>query len=463
MQLAQSVFIPVDLAADAFPLSHRVVIKPNLTSRGQWMRGYTVERSYGVITDVDFVQGVIEGMKSLGIPGNQFSIREVNGSENLTEGKYAAMGSRTGADIKVISDPVTQLPAQAVVWKDVPNGVWFKKIPYLWPVSAPETVLLNIAKFKSHGMGMTLCSKNLQGAIAASYQQHCTTLQSEMNINSSHIQPNAKNTIQQNYQRHVKAGIPRWDKPGQNGGLWQETWASRCLDNISTIGPALHIIEGIFGHDGNFIEGPHDGYAADFMSNIIILGRNSFHVDIIGTWLSGHEPGNFGLFHLARERGLSTFLNPFDIPVFEWFADGTSVRKPLEEFERTPLVTYYLQRDYNGGNEPYWHLVDEPYNYPSTRIETAHTEAPSDLQLLPNYPNPFNATTRIAFSLPRDGHVRIDVLNGQGRLLSTLTDQVMAPGNHVISWSADQFPSGTYYYRLCYDGAVKTGRMTLVK
>jgi len=35
----------------------------------------------------------------------------------------------------------------------------------------------------------------------------------------------------------------------------------------------------------------------------------------------------------------------------------------LTDFERTPLLTYYLQRDYGGQNEPLYHLVDEYYSY----------------------------------------------------------------------------------------------------
>jgi hypothetical protein len=126
----KSVFVPRDSNDQAFPLSNKVVIKPNLTSRGNWMKGYSVERSMGVITDADFVQGVIESMKTLGLGGSQFYIREVNGVENLTEGGYAELGRQTGADVDIISTSVNKLIPDQVVWKDVPGGVWFNKIPY---------------------------------------------------------------------------------------------------------------------------------------------------------------------------------------------------------------------------------------------------------------------------------------------------------------------------------------------
>lgn len=461
-QFAESVFVARDSADGAFPLSHKIVIKPNLTSRGHWQRGYSVERSMGVITDANFVEGVIEGIKPLGIDGSQFYIREVNGVENMTEGGYDELARQTGADVEIIPNTVDQLTADQVVWKDVRDGVWFKKIPYLWPVNASETVLLNIAKLKSHGMGMTLCAKNLQGTIAANYQQHCTMLQNEMNIAAAHIQPNAKKTIDANYQRRMAAGVPRWDRPGADGGLWQETWATRCLDNHSALQAELHIIEGIYGHDGNFIEGPHDGYAADFLTNVIIFGKNPFHVDIIGTWLTGHEPGNFGLFHMALERGLSRKLNPFSIPLYEWRADGSAVLTPLDQFERTPLKTYYLQRNYSGQNEPYWHLVNEPYDYGQVAV-SQRDDAPRSFETAANFPNPFNAATTIPVTLPHSGHLVLEVYNSLGRLVDRPADGFFAGGRHLIRWQAAAQPSGIYYFQCRFDGRIISGQMLLVR
>jgi hypothetical protein len=104
------------------------------------------------------------------------------------------------------------------------------------------------------------------------------------------------------------------------------------------------------------------GKAQDFMSNILIFGKDPFIVDIIGCWLSGHEPGNFGIFHIAKERGLCDVMNPMDIPVYLWENDGPE-SVSLSEFEQVPLVSPYLRQDYYGQNEPYYHLVNEPYSY----------------------------------------------------------------------------------------------------
>ena len=460
---SSSVFQQVSDSEGAFPLSHRVVIKPNLTSRGKWQDGYTTERSMGVITDVNFVEGVIRGMYSLGIDGSQFYVREVNGVENLTEGGYRRMGERTGADVDIIPTSVDKLDSSRIVWKDIPKGVWFKRIPYLWPVNAANTVLLNMAKFKTHAMGMTLCAKNLQGSIVSPYQRHCTAWNKKMDINIGHIQTGAKQKIYNNWQQHVNEGIPRWDRPGSDGGLWQETWAARCLDNNSVTKPVLNIIEGIYGHDGHFIKGPHDGFAKDFMSNVIIFGQNAFHVDIVGTWLAGHEPGNFGLFHMAMERGMSRYLNPMDIPVYNWSDDGHATLALLSSFERTPLKTYYLQRDYNSQNEDYWHLCNEPYDYGSAAVGSEKSRVPDTVSLNQNYPNPFNDQTCIEFALNKSGPIYLDIVNARGQVVDVLVNRSMTAGLHRVIWNSGHYAAGTYFYRLRTRQHLLKKRMTLVK
>src|SRR5574341_1307684 len=349
LDFGRSVIVRLDEGEGGVPLTHKVVIKPNLTCRGKWDNRYTIAGSMGIITDVYFVEGIIESMKELGLTGNQFYIREVNCPQDFEDGGYWDMVNRTGADLRDLSAEVGVISESNLQWIDVPDGVWFRKIPYLWPVNAPNTFLLNIAKFKTHAMGMTLCAKNLQGTIAHNYQAHCTAYNANMDMASNHKNPSAPAEILENYNRHTANRIPRWDKPGDYGGLWQETWGTRCLDNNAVTHPDLHIIEGIYGRDGHFIAGPSpEGLATDHMTNMVIFGSNAFHVDMIGHWLGGHEPGNFGLFHLAIERGFSSVLNPMQIPIYEWKPDGTATPTSLTDFARTPLKTFYLQRNYGG-------------------------------------------------------------------------------------------------------------------
>lgn len=73
---------------------------------------------------------------------------------------------------------------------------------------------------------------------------------------------------------------------------------------------------------------------------------------------------------------------------------------------------------------------------------------PATLRLEPNYPNPFNASTTIRFSVPSPIHVRVRVFNILGQLHKTLLDMRVPHGTHSVRWDADAMPSGVYIIRL---------------
>ncbi|MCE5348051.1 MAG: DUF362 domain-containing protein [Bacteroidales bacterium] len=459
LDFGRSVFGLTDNTAEGIPLTHKVVIKPNLTCRSRSSSKYTIERSMGIVTDAFFVEGIIESLKELGISSGQFYIREVNCPDDFEDGGYISMAERTGIDLKGIDTPANELPPESIQWMDVPEGVWFKKIPYLWPVNAPDTLLLNISKFKAHSMGLTLCAKNLQGTIAMNYQAHCTSYGRGMvGVNADHISSTANADILANYYRHVQEGIPRWDKPGTNGGLWQETWATRCLDNNSVTFAGLHIIEGIYGRDGNFMDGPDTGdLASDFMTNYIIFGRNQFYVDIIGHYLGGHEPGNFGLFHMAMERGMISAINPTDIPVYEWNTSTGATSGNLAGFQRYSLKTLYLQKNYFGQEEPYWHMVNETYDYNRTGLNDS-----TGFYIRQNFPNPVRLQTSISFHIPESGNAYVDILNNNGKVIDILLNNQLPGGDHLLYWNGSNQPDGIYICRIQFGGSAKSTKMIVL-
>ncbi len=461
-KLGSTLFVSTPDPSDAFPVTTQIILKPNITA---WAWDIPpIEQTMGIQTDPYFVEGMINSLTNLGAADQNLFIREANYDSSRADGKwYSDLAVRTGIDLKVF-DTVDKLPAADVQWVDVPNGVWYNKIPYLSPVNAPGSCLVNVAKFKSHSMGMTLCSKNIQGTNARPYVAHCTAWGTAMaGVDPSHVVPDAFTTIKSNYDRHVAAGIPRWDLPGEaSGGLWMETHTARCLDNNSVLQPVINIIEGVYGREGPFVSGPADnnGYGRDIMTNVVIFGKNARHVDIIGTYLAGHEPGNFGLFHIAVERGLSKYLDPNTIPLYEWKLDGSATLTPLQNFPRTPIRTLYLQK----AGEAQYHMVNEPYNYTgSTFVASAKPDKPDVFHISQNFPNPFNPSTSIQYYIPKSGNVRLEIFDIRGSLVEVLVDNYALAGDHVAVWNSQKRASGTYFYRLLYEGISQTKPMVLLK
>ncbi|NUO79500.1 T9SS type A sorting domain-containing protein, partial [candidate division KSB1 bacterium] len=72
----------------------------------------------------------------------------------------------------------------------------------------------------------------------------------------------------------------------------------------------------------------------------------------------------------------------------------------------------------------------------------------STFKLEQNYPNPFNPETVISFSLPRAGLATLKIYDALGREVATLTNHMMAAGEHQIRWRSSGLASGVYFYRL---------------
>ncbi len=85
-------------------------------------------------------------------------------------------------------------------------------------------------------------------------------------------------------------------------------------------------------------------------------------------------------------------------------------------------------------------------------------------ELQGNFPNPFNPSTRIVYSLGSAAAVELSVYNLNGELVTTLVDGTLPAGSHESVWQAEAMASGLYFARLSVDGdAIDTQRMLLIK
>jgi len=485
LAFGRSVFVP--RGEGGVPLNITIPVKPNLKAASP--TAYKIEDIISHVADPFFVEGTLEGMKELGIQGSQFRVRDTSANSAWGPFGYIDAMKRVGASLRLdLSSSISSLmEGRDYTWVSIPQAIHSRRLPYLEPFNTPNTWQMNISKFKAHGMGLTLCCKNLQGMVAHNYQQFCADWGASMSISQSDRVAGAYDAIKKNYDRHLAGGVPRWDKPyvsggnGFNSGLGMETWVTRTLDNLSADTFGIHIIEGIYGRDGqgnqDYGPNPQDqnhmfdsvgvsatGKAWDWMSNVIIFGKDIFRVDIIGKWLGGHEAGNFGLFHCAFDRGMSTALDPRRIPVYLW-DNGSAALTPLEKLPVTLLLTYYLCRNYNGQSEKIYHLCNEPVDYVKFQgpVAVNNGAAPRSFVLHQNHPNPFNPYTSIEYFVPKGGNVRLEVYNSSGQFVEALVDGWKAPGSHLAAWNAHNRASGTYFYRFQYGDFTETRKMTLLK
>ncbi len=88
---------------------------------------------------------------------------------------------------------------------------------------------------------------------------------------------------------------------------------------------------------------------------------------------------------------------------------------------------------------------------------------PQDLRLYQNFPNPFNPTTTIRFSVGAYGHTSLRVFDMLGREVAALVNEEMKPGYYEVWFEAREYSSGILFCQLRSGNAVQTKRMLLMR
>ena len=88
---------------------------------------------------------------------------------------------------------------------------------------------------------------------------------------------------------------------------------------------------------------------------------------------------------------------------------------------------------------------------------------PEVFSLEQNFPNPFNPSTTISFSIPENGQTTVKVYDVLGNEMATLINQYLAAGPHSVKFDAAALSSGIYFYRLHTSGLTATRKLLLVK
>jgi len=87
----------------------------------------------------------------------------------------------------------------------------------------------------------------------------------------------------------------------------------------------------------------------------------------------------------------------------------------------------------------------------------------SQFELKAAYPNPFNPTTSLDYSLDVEGDMNISILDVNGRVVEVLYNGFSDVGHNSINWDASYAPSGVYFVKLISGNKVQTQKIVLVK
>ncbi|MEJ2103667.1 MAG: T9SS type A sorting domain-containing protein, partial [Ignavibacteriaceae bacterium] len=122
----------------------------------------------------------------------------------------------------------------------------------------------------------------------------------------------------------------------------------------------------------------------------------------------------------------------------------------------------YIQIVSNASNADTFSIPVSGFAQDPTSIE-GEQKIPKSFSLYENYPNPFNPSTKIKFSIPKSTKVVIKIYDVVGNEIETLVNEEKQAGTYEVSWYAENLPSGVYFYQLKAGSFVETKKMVLMK
>ena len=148
---------------------------------------------------------------------------------------------------------------------------------------------------------------------------------------------------------------------------------------------------------------------------------------------------------ITRYLAYSMFNQPFDSRTAELMIhsaggmDMTDIQLTVADINGDVMTAFHLQdgRSYQNG--------------------------PNSFELSKLYPNPFNPSTEVSFSLPMDNHVRLSAYDVRGHEVDVIFEGAQSVGSHSYTWNAASLPSGVYYIRLQSGDMVTSQKALLVK
>ncbi|NQT25254.1 endonuclease/exonuclease/phosphatase family protein [candidate division KSB1 bacterium] len=96
--------------------------------------------------------------------------------------------------------------------------------------------------------------------------------------------------------------------------------------------------------------------------------------------------------------------------------------------------------------------------------EFGHSDMIKNFSLGNNYPNPFNSSTTISYSMKKSSHVSLNIYNVHGRIIDTLINEYQFADTYFVHFDANNYTSGIYFYKLCIGNEfVETKKFSLIR
>lgn len=161
------------------------------------------------------------------------------------------------------------------------------------------------------------------------------------------------------------------------------------------------------------------------------------------TKIKGFAIGDTGKIYFTTNTGIN------------WITQNSSTNKNLNSVWFINKDTGFIVGDSG--------IILKTFTGGLVNFNSISSQIPNNFYLEQNYPNPFNPETKIRFSIPKSGNIKIIIYNLQGKEIEILLNKKLDIGDYETSWNGSKYPSGVYFYRLEAGNFVDTKKMILIK
>jgi hypothetical protein len=201
------------------------------------------------------------------------------------------------------------------------------------------------------------------------------------------------------------------------------------------------------------------GDSIAFSSNSVIFDcpEGQFHSDVAASFTAQDIDPMMRNVEGREDQGMIDLRPDFGSPLLS----GAVALEDDGFFEQVDFIGAFGSVQWLAG----WSILEEQGRLGTeTAIDNDNNDiAVATAYALSSYPNPFNPTAQVKFSIPETQEVKVSVYDLTGREVTTLVNNKYKAGYHTITFDATDFSSGIYFIKLQSSNKVITKPVTLLK
>lgn len=264
---------------------------------------------------------------------------------------------------------------------------------------------------------------------------------------------------------------------GGGGGLWFHLESNAVVNRATIYGNTSHDVTygggGILTSSNNLVWVVNSICYANEPSQIESFVTGTYTPGQIGVAYSDVQDGENGiilqpdeLFYYGDNLDLDPGFANATLENFRLNSNSPCIDAGIDVFiyDSETLLTIPLSNYL--GNAPDMGVLESPYIVGVDKNDPL--QQPDQVRLLPNYPNPFNPSTRIRFNLDHSREISLEIFDLQGGHVQSLFNGTLGQGSHELIWEGTDAQgnaqgSGLYICRLTTDQSTFNQKMTLLR